>query len=128
MRSSAEPPSPVLKALEDDLNTPRALAEMFDLSRALNKTDDDDERRQFAAALQAAGDLVGLLQQEPEAWFAGSGDNELSADAIESLLVQREKARGNRDFAAADAIRDRLQDAGVTIEDGPSGTRWRRTG
>ena len=127
-RSSAEPPVAVMDALEDDLNTPRALAEMFDLARKLNKTDDIVVRQQNAAAILAAGDLVGLLQQDPEAWFAGSGDGELDAAAIESLLAQRTAARGNRDFAAADAIRDELASAGVTIEDGPAGTRWRRTG
>jgi cysteinyl-tRNA synthetase len=68
------------------------------------------------------------MQQDPEAWFAGSGDNELDAEQIESLLAQREEARSSRDFATADAIRDQLANAGVTIEDGPSGTRWRRSG
>jgi cysteinyl-tRNA synthetase len=127
-RSSGKPPVAVMDALEDDLNTPRALAEMFDLARTLNKTDDMALRQQNAAAILAAGDLVGLLQQDPEAWFAGSGDGELDAAAIGSLLAQRTAARGNRDFAAADAIRDELASAGVTIEDGPAGTRWRRTG
>jgi len=128
MRSAAAPPAPVIDALEDDLNTPRALAEMFDIARRLNKAGDVAERRQSAAELLAAGDLVGLLQQDPESWFAGSVDSDLDADEIESLLAQREQARSNRDFAAADAIREQLANAGVTIEDGPSGTRWRRSG
>ncbi len=128
MRSSAEPPAAVIAALEDDLNTPRALAEMFDIAKTLNKTDDVAARQKLAAELLVAGDLVGLMQQDPEAWFAGSGAGELDADEIESLLAQREKARSDRDFATADAIRDQLANAGVTIEDGPSGTRWRRSG
>jgi cysteinyl-tRNA synthetase len=128
MRASAAPPAPVIDALEDDLNTPRALAEMFDIAKSLNKTDDVTARQICAAQLLAAGDLVGLMQQDPEAWFAGSGDNELDAEQIESLLAQREEARSSRDFATADAIRDQLANAGVTIEDGPSGTRWRRSG
>ncbi len=128
MRSSAEPPAAVIAALEDDLNTPRALAEMFDIAKTLNKTDDAAARQKLAAELLVAGDLVGLMQQDPEAWFAGSGDSELDTDEIESLLAQREEARSDRDFAAADAIRDQLANAGVTIEDGPSGTRWRRSG
>jgi len=126
--SAAEPPAAVMKALEDDLNTPKALAEMFDLARTLNKTDDATARQHGAAELFAAGDLVGLLQQDPEVWFAGSGDNELDAEQIESLLTQREEARANRDFAAADAVRDQLAAAGITIEDSPTGTRWRRAG
>ena len=126
-RASAEPPASVIEALEDDLSTPRALAQMFDHARTLNKTDDAAARQQCAAELLGAGDLLGLLQQDPEAWFAGTGDNDLDAEEIESLLAQREDARANRDFAAADAIRDQLAAAGIAIEDGPSGTRWRRS-
>jgi cysteinyl-tRNA synthetase len=63
---------------------------------------------------------------DPDLWFAGAGDGELSESDIEALLKQRDSARGNRDFAAADAIRDQLAAAGVTIEDGAAGTRWRR--
>ncbi|MDH3440839.1 MAG: cysteine--tRNA ligase, partial [Gammaproteobacteria bacterium] len=63
----------------------------------------------------------------PEAWFAGNSDGELSAEDIEALLKDREEARANRDFAAADAIRDKLAGAGIRIEDGAAGTRWRRS-
>jgi cysteinyl-tRNA synthetase len=124
-RSAAEPPVAVVEALEDDINTPRALAEMFSVARSLNKARDEEERKRLAAALLAAGDLVGLIQQDPEAWFAGD-DGELSADDIESLLGQREAARAAKDFATADGIRDRLAAAGIQIEDGAGGTRWRR--
>jgi cysteinyl-tRNA synthetase len=75
----------------------------------------------------AAGDLMGLLQQDAEDWFAGSGDSDLSAADIEVLIEQRNQARAERDFAAADAIREQLAEAGISIEDGPTGTRWRRT-
>lgn len=126
-RSEAAPPDAVVAALEDDLNTPRALAEMFNLARRLNKTEERAERCELAARLYAAGDLVGLLQRDPEQWFAGSSGG-LSESEIERLLAERNAARGKRDFAAADAIRDRLAAAGIAIEDGPSGTRWRRTG
>ena len=126
LRRSAEPPAAVIEALEDDINTPKALAEMFNLARRLNKATDDGERQSLAAGLLAAGDLMGLIQQDPEAWFAGGDDGELSADDIEQLLSEREAARANRDFAAADAIRDKLASAGVQIEDSAHGTRWRR--
>jgi cysteinyl-tRNA synthetase len=125
VRTAAVPPAAVIEALEDDINTPRALAEMFNLARSLNKASDDEERRELAAALLAAGDLMGLIQQDPEAWFAGD-DGELSADDIESLLGQREAARAAKDFATADGIRDQLAAAGIQIEDGAGGTRWRR--
>ena len=127
-RAQAEPAGAVVAALEDDLNTPKALAEMFNLARVLNKATDEDERRQLAAELLASGDLVGLMQQDIEAWFSGGDDGELTADEIEKLLKQREAARAARDYAAADAIRDKLADAGITIEDGSAGTRWRRSG
>ena len=81
----------------------------------------------LAAELLAAGDLVGLMQSDPEEWFSGSGEGELDADDIESLLAQREEARANGDYAAADKIRDDLAERGITIEDGASGTRWRRS-
>jgi cysteinyl-tRNA synthetase len=126
-RAAAAPPDAVVEALEDDLNTPKALAEMFAVTRALNRSADADERRRLATGLLAAGDLMGLLQSDPEAWFAGdSEEGELDADAIEAMLQERERARADRDFAAADAIRDKLSAAGIAIEDGPDGTRWRR--
>jgi cysteinyl-tRNA synthetase len=127
-RSQAEPAANVVAALEDDLNTPKALAEMFNLARVLNKTTIEDERRQLAAELLACGDLIGLMQKDIEEWFSGGDDGDLSADDIEALLEQREVARAKRDFAAADAIRDKLAAAGITIEDGSGGTRWRRNG
>jgi cysteinyl-tRNA synthetase len=126
-RRQAEPPEAVVAALEDDLNTPKALAEMFNLARRLNKTAGDDARRELAAQLYAAGDLAGLLQSDPEEWFAGNRGG-LSESEIERLLARRNAARDQRDFAAADAIRDRLAASGIAIEDGPAGTRWRRTG
>ena len=127
-RSKSEPSAAVVAALEDDLNTPKALAEMFNLARALNKSTDEDERRELAAELLASGDLVGLMQKDIEAWFSGGDDGTLSAEEIEKLLQQRVAARAERDFAAADAIRDKLAAAGISIEDGAAGTRWRRSG
>jgi cysteinyl-tRNA synthetase len=125
-RSAAEPPAAVVDALEDDINTPKALAEMFSLARSLNKATDDDERKRLAAELLSAGDLVGLIQQDPEEWFAGIDDGELSGEEIEALVKKREEARAARDFATADGIRDKLAAAGIQIEDGADGTRWRR--
>lgn len=126
-RQGSEPPASVVEALEDDLNTPKALAEMFNVARQLNKATDGQERARLASGLQAAGDLLGLLQSDAEQWFAGDDDSELSASEIETLIEQRKRARANRDFAAADAIREKLAAGGISIEDGPSGTRWRHT-
>ncbi len=126
-RANTEPPEAVVAALEDDLNTPKALAEMFNLARTLNKADDESERFRLATEILSAGDLVGLLQNDPEDWFTRSIDGDLSDGEIKSLVAERNKARADNDFRKADAIRDKLATNGVTIEDGPDGTRWRRT-
>jgi len=127
-RAATEPPETVVAALEDDLNTPRALAELFNVVRELNRSEDAAARRDLALRVAAAGDLLGLVQEPPEAWFARGDDTALPAREIEELLAERETARTRRDFKTADAIRERLRDAGVSIEDGPDGARWRRSG
>ena len=126
-RANSEPPAAVIAALADDINTPKALAEMFNLARTLNKTTDASERSIQAAGLFAAADLVGLLQKDPEDWFTTSANSELTDGEIESLIAERNKARADKDFANADAVRDKLATKGVSIEDGPDGTRWRRS-
>ena len=129
LRRTTEPPATIVAALEDDLNTPKALAEAFDLVRKLNKATDDDAKTALAAELYAAGDLIGFLRDDPEVWFAGSaaGDgDELSPAVIDDLVRRRDEARAARDFAEADRIRDELAAAGIAIEDGAEGTRWRR--
>jgi cysteinyl-tRNA synthetase len=126
---AAEPPPELVAALEDDLNTPRAMAAFFDLARQLNKAEDPGERQRLAATMYAGGRLMGLLSSDPDEWFAG-GDaaGDYSAAKIESLLDERSTARANKDFARADAIRDELAAAGIQIADGADGTSWRRTG
>ena len=125
-RAAAQPPAAVMAALEDDLNTPKAMAEIFNLARALNKTEDETKRSQLAAEILVAGDLVGLLKNDPEEWFVTSDERALPVSKIESLIAKRNKARAKKDFTTADAIRDELIANGVSIEDGSSGTQWRR--
>ena len=125
-RSAAEPLQAVVEALEDDLNTPKAMAEFFGLAKELNKATDPGEQQRLAATMFATGDLLGLLRQDPEEWFAGAADSELSAEAIDELIGKRNAARVAKDFATADALRDQLAAAGIQIEDGPGGTTWRR--
>lgn len=129
LRRTTAPPDAVVAALEDDLNTPKALAEAFDLVRELNKATDDAAKTKLAAELFAAGDLIGFLRDDPEVWFAGSTateDGELTSAAIDDLVGRRDEARAARDFAEADRIRDELAAAGIAIEDGPDGSSWRR--
>ncbi len=127
-RAAAEVPEALVAALEDDLNTPKALAELFALARSLNKATDPQEIESLAAQMYAAGDLMGLLTDDPETWFAGHVEGEATAEQIEALIAKRNEARANKDWAAADGYRDQLKEMGVTIEDGPQGTTWRRSG
>jgi cysteinyl-tRNA synthetase len=127
-RASAEVPEALVAALEDDLNTPKAMAEFFALARQLNKATDAAEREALAAQMYAAGDLMGLLGNDPEEWFAGHVEGDMPAEEIEALIEKRNQARKDKDFQAADGIRDQLAEAGIAIEDGPDGTTWRRSG
>ncbi len=126
LRRETEPPAEFIDALEDDLNTPMALSKLFGLARALNRSDEPSERRELAAQMLACGDLLGVLGADPESWFAGDADGEISAAEIGALLADRDAARAAKNFDIADAIRERLAADGVQIEDGPSGTTWRR--
>jgi cysteinyl-tRNA synthetase len=122
----ADAPAGVLDALEDDLNSPRALAELFTLVRDANRAEDPTVRLARARELRAGARLLGLLAQDPEAWFTGAASGSLGEAEIESLVAKRESLRHQRQFAEADAIRDRLAAQGIVIEDGAAGTRWRR--
>jgi cysteinyl-tRNA synthetase len=120
----------VVGALEDDLNTPQALAELFELLRAANRSTNERERRALAESLRAGAWLLGLLEHDPVAWFeaptrASAGET-LSEQEIGRLLGERERLRRERKFAEADAIRDGLAARGIVIEDGAGGSRWRR--
>jgi len=128
VRAAAEVPEELIAALEDDINTPKAMAEFFALARRLNKSNDPAEMETLAAQMYAAGELMGLLNSDPEAWFSGHVEGDVAADEIEAIIAKRNEARANKDWAAADGFRDQLSEMGVMIEDGPGGTTWRRNG
>ncbi len=112
-------------ALLDDLNTPLAIASLHAAAKALNKASEADKAR-AKGVLLANASLLGLLQEDPEAWFTAGGAGALDAAAIDALIVERAEAKKSKDFARADAIRDELTAAGVVLEDGAGGTTWRR--
>jgi cysteinyl-tRNA synthetase len=125
-------------AMDDDFNTPGAIAALQSAARALNVAKSAGERpqaRALAAEMRALGAHLGLLGHDPAAWLAtpselvasgATGDSALGAAEIEGLLQARIEARRARNFAESDRIRDQLAAAGIVLEDGPSGTTWRR--
>ncbi|MEO0813861.1 MAG: DALR domain-containing protein, partial [Myxococcota bacterium] len=124
---TAPPPSEVLEALTDDLNTPLALSHLATWAGEANKASDPAEQVRLKSSILGGGRLLGVAQHDPDAWFATAGAAAaLSAEAIEALIVERAEARKNRDFARADEIRDELASQGVVLEDKSGETRWRR--
>ena len=117
-------PAAIETALEDDLNTPNALAEIARIASEARKAEGED-RAARKRELLGAGLALGLLQQDPAAWFARGADSGDDA-RIQALIDERNAAKKNRDFARSDAIRDQLAGEGVLLEDTPQGVRWVR--
>jgi cysteinyl-tRNA synthetase len=118
-------------AMDDDFNTPEALAVLFDLVTAVNRARESDPALAAAlgAELRRLGGILGLLQDDPEGYLKGAPTTEeggLGDSDINALIEARNQARKDRDWAEADRIRDQLQAAGVILEDGAGGTTWRR--
>ncbi|WP_428380284.1 cysteine--tRNA ligase [Nevskia ramosa] len=127
--SDAKAPDAFIAALEDDINTPAALAELFELARALNKASDAAEKATLVAQIKDAGALLGLLQQNPGEWFSQSSGSESTGPneaEIEAALAARVAAKAAKDYKEADRIRDDLKARGVLVEDSKDGQRWRR--
>jgi len=119
-------PPELVATLADDLNTPEALAVLARLADSARKAT-AAEQAAAKAALLGAGAFLGLLQQDPEAWFQrGSAGDGVDTQWIETLLAERADARKRKDFATSDRIRDELAAKGIVIEDGAQGVRWKR--
>jgi cysteinyl-tRNA synthetase len=115
-------------ALDDDLNTPAAFAELFRLARMAQHETSAAIRDQLKSALLEAGKLLGLLQQKPADWFrqADASDVDLDIGRIEELVAKRGEARAARAFEEAGRLRDQLSALGIALEDKGDRTEWRR--
>lgn len=117
------------RAMDDDFNTPEALAVLFDLANQVNKLRDEGSPRAIAkaAVLKGLANVLGLLEQDPVAFLqAGAGSEEDGAD-IDALIEARNQARADKDWAEADRIRDELDALGIVLEDKDGKTIWRRS-
>lgn len=114
-------------AMDDDFNTPEALAVLFDVAREINRIRESDSKQALALAtfLKQQAGVLGILQQNPEQ-FLKAGVQEDQSQTIEALIAARNKARAEKNWAEADKIRNELANLGVSISDNASGTDWHR--
>ncbi|MBB3343146.1 cysteine--tRNA ligase [Luteimonas sp. RC10] len=118
-------PDSIEQALDEDLNTPAALAELARIAGEARRAETPEVRATHKAALLGAGLALGLLQQAPADWF-GRGASDDDDARIQALIDERVAAKAARDFARADAIRDQLAAERIVLEDTPQGVRWKR--
>lgn len=119
-----EPSEELIKALADDLNTPLAISYLHENVNNLNKAESLEDKIKYKSQLLANAYMLGLLWQDPETWFKGDAGGD---DAeIEAKIQARLEAKKNKNWATADAIRNELKEQGIILEDGPSGTTWKR--
>ena len=119
-------PEKLLDALCDDLNTSKALAELNSISSQLSKAN-NNELVFYKTQLLAAANSLGILQHNPDSWLGyGEAQDNLDEQLIEQKILERNKARANKDFSLADQIRNELEEKGILIEDTSNGTIWRR--
>ena len=115
-------------AMSDDFNTPEAYSVLFDMAREINrlKAEDMDKANALGALMRELADVIGILHQDPEHFLQGDAGDSDEAAEIEALIKLRNDSRAAKDWANADVARDKLNEMGIVLEDGPEGTTWRR--
>ncbi|MED5547780.1 MAG: cysteine--tRNA ligase [Pseudomonadota bacterium] len=121
-------PEAFLDALLDDINTPKAMSELFALAGEANKAETPQEKAEAKGRLLAAGALMGLGQADPDAWFGLTDIDPEERTAIDALILKRQEAREAKDWALADEVRDELNARQIQVDDGPEGSTWRKMG
>ena len=114
-------------AMDDDFNTPGALAVLFEMAREINKlkTEDAEKANGLAVRLKELAGVLGLLEQDPEAFLQGDANNDEVAE-IEALIKQRNEAKAAKNWAVADEVRDKLKAMNIVLEDTSNGATWRK--
>jgi cysteinyl-tRNA synthetase len=114
-------------AMNDDFNTPEALPVIFELAKEINRLKDEDVNQagQLAFILKTLGEILGIAQQDPESFLQGEQADDEVAE-IEALILQRNQARADKNWALADEARDKLTAMGVVLEDSAGKTTWRK--
>ncbi len=114
-------------AMDDDFNTPVAIRTLFDLAREINRIKGENlpAAAELGRLLVRLGDVLGILQAEPEAWLRGTDSEQLDTARIESLVAARNHARAEKNWPEADRIRDQLSAMDIVVEDGAGETVWR---
>ncbi|NTS76454.1 cysteine--tRNA ligase [Catenovulum sp. SM1970] len=115
------------QAMDDDFNTPEALAVIFELTKAINreKANNLEKAAELAAILKGLGEILGVLQLDPDSFLQGDESDEEVAE-IERLIEMRTQARKDKNWAVADEVRDKLNEMGIILEESATGTSWRR--
>jgi cysteinyl-tRNA synthetase len=116
-------------AMDDDFNTREAISVLFEMAREVNrlKRDTDPQAAVLASQMRGLGNILGLLELDPQAYLRGeAGEGDLADANVEALVVQRQQAKLDRNFALSDQIRDQLKVAGIVLEDSKEGTVWKR--